>query len=168
MSTIPYFAYGSNMLTRRLRGRVPSAQPLGKAILAGHRLAWHKIGKDGSGKCDIAPDPGGTVWGVIFVIDPSEMPGLDAAEGLGYGYEKKQITVTLAGKETLVTTYQATRIDPDVVPWHDYKDYVLAGAMEHNLPYPYIQTIRAVHSVCEPDASTFNPPRNRQPPTEGR
>lgn len=145
-----YFAYGSNLLTSRLRGRVPSARPLGRAVLSGHRLAWHKVGADGSGKCDIAPDPDGTVWGVVFLIDPAEMPRLDAAEGLGKGYEKKKITVTLAGKPIQATTYQATRIDPTVVPWHGYKDYVLAGAIEHDLPYPYIQTIRDV-------ASAFNP-----------
>lgn len=154
MNPITYFAYGSNMLTRRLRGRVPSARALGRVNFPDHRLAWHKVGKDGSGKCDIAPEPGGTVWGVVFQIEPAEMPRLDAAEGLGHGYEKEIVTVILAGKGIQATTYRATRIDPDVVPWHGYKDYVLAGAMEHDLPYPYIQTIRDAVSAPEPNPST--------------
>ena len=84
-----YFAYGSNLLTRRLRARVPSARPLGPALLKGHRLAWHKISRDGSGKCDITPDPGGTVWGVVFEIDPQKKCGLDRTEALGFGYDVK-------------------------------------------------------------------------------
>ena len=51
-----YFAYGSNMSSRRLRERMPGARAESRAILPCHRLAWHKIGKDGSGKCDIVAD----------------------------------------------------------------------------------------------------------------
>ena len=144
----------------------PFTPPIGRATLPGHRLAWHKVGKDGSGKCDIAPYPGGTVWGVVFRIDPAEMPQLDKAEGLGLGYERTIITVILAGKEIQATTYRATRIDPAVVPSHRYKDYVLAGAIEHNLPYTYIQTIRDVVSAPDPDRSAINQPLSRKHPTE--
>ena len=41
------FAYGSNMLTSRLRRRCPSAMPLGVATLIGYELRWHKKSKDG-------------------------------------------------------------------------------------------------------------------------
>lgn len=49
---IYYFAYGSNMLTERLIARTPSARPVGTSLLPGHRLTFHKRGRDGSGKCD--------------------------------------------------------------------------------------------------------------------
>ena len=150
MNPIPYFAYGSNLLTRRLQGRVPSAHPLGAARLKGSRLAWHKVGADGSGKCDIAEDPDSIVWGVLFEIDPAEMPSLDRVEGLGHGYETKFVSVTLAGTEVRAKTYQATRTDPDLRPWHWYKDLVLAGAVEHGLPFPYVQAIRDIKATSDP------------------
>lgn len=47
-----YFAYGSNMSLLRLWQRVPSAVRIGVFTLQGHQLRFHKLGKDGSGKCD--------------------------------------------------------------------------------------------------------------------
>jgi gamma-glutamylcyclotransferase len=47
------FAYGSNMLSARLRERVPSARPAGTACLPGFSLRWHKVSVDGSGKCNV-------------------------------------------------------------------------------------------------------------------
>ncbi|MGM0412630.1 MAG: gamma-glutamylcyclotransferase family protein, partial [Pseudomonadota bacterium] len=90
----PYFAYGSNMLTARLRARVPSAHPVGRARLDNHALAWHMAGPDGSAKCDIVTTPGTVVHGVLFRLDAGELPLLDAAEGLGHGYDRETVTVT--------------------------------------------------------------------------
>lgn len=57
------FAYGSNMLTARLRERVSSARPVGTACLPGFSLRWHKVSVDRSGKCDVVEDatPGACV-----------------------------------------------------------------------------------------------------------
>src|SRR5438552_200988 len=50
-----YFAYGSNMAIERLKARVPSAELVCIADLAGHQLKFHKRSKrDQSGKCDAA------------------------------------------------------------------------------------------------------------------
>jgi len=146
-----YFAYGSNLLTRRLRERVRSARPIGKVTLNLHRLAWHKISRDGSGKCDIAPDPNGTVWGVVFEIDSQEKHILDGAEGLGYGYDEKEVTVTIDGVDVQASTYFATQIDPGTLPYHWYKALVLAGAREHGLPREYVSSIERVRSIEDTD-----------------
>lgn len=152
-----YFAYGSNMLIRRITARVPSARVIGPACLTGHRLAWHKISKDGSGKCDIPSDPGGTVWGVLFEIDPQEKHHLDAAEGLGFGYGEKRIGVALNGEKIQATTYQATHIDASLLPYHWNKEFVLAGAREHGLPPDYLGSIERACSIEDP-----NPIRRRK------
>ncbi len=47
-----YFSYGSNMSSRRLLSRVPSARFITSASLPGHALHFHKKGLDGSAKCD--------------------------------------------------------------------------------------------------------------------
>ncbi len=50
-----HFAYGSNMLTRRLTdsSRAPSAVACGVATALGFVVRFHKVGADGSGKCTL-------------------------------------------------------------------------------------------------------------------
>lgn len=145
MKELFYFAYGSNMSTRRLRGRVPGARPVDVARLAGHRLAWHKKGRDGSGKCDI-PACGGdaVVYGVLYSIDAGQKHRLDSAEGRGY--EQKTVEVWLLNREEGVNalTYCATRIDSRYIPYDWYRDHVLIGAREHGLPDYYVRMIENV------------------------
>lgn len=149
-----YFAYGSNMSTRRLRCRVPSARVVDVAMLAGHRLAWHKKGADGSGKCDIpAADPDSLVHGVLYAIDSAHKPRLDRAEGLGTGYEQKFVDLQFPDRDMLVSafTYYAIRIDPGYVPYDWYRDHVLIGAREHALPAGYVRLIERVATIRDGD-----------------
>src|SRR5436309_10854406 len=83
-----YFAYGSNMLTRRLTARTPSAAAVGTGFVEGYRLSFDKVSSDGSGKCDIEPtsNPADRVYGVVFTIADAEAGALDDAEGLDRGY----------------------------------------------------------------------------------
>lgn len=154
MENLLYFAYGSNMSTRRLRHRVPSARPVGAGSLAGHRLAWHKKGADGSGKCDIpAARPGDIVYGVLYQIDAAHRIHLDRAEGLGRGYELKDVEVLVLDRAEPVGafTYCATRTDSNYLPYAWYKDHVLIGAREHDLPADYIRLIENVPVFEDPD-----------------
>jgi cation transport regulator ChaC len=151
-----YFAYGSNMSVPRLRHRVPSAHALSAAMLHGHRLAFHKAGRDGSAKCDAAP--GRCVqehlYGVVYRIDPQERPLLDAAEGLGNGYEEKRVSVRcLDGPEVEAFTYCATHIDPSLRPFPWYLEHVIRGARAHGLPPSYIAMITGVQTTADWDAS---------------
>jgi gamma-glutamylcyclotransferase len=150
-----YFAYGSNMSRARLRERAPSADALGCFALKGHDLRFHKSSSDGSAKCDAyaTRDPGDAVYGVLFRIDPSEKPALDHAEGLGYGYDQKDITVA-AHDGSLVTaiTYVATNINTNLKPYSWYLNHVLVGAMEASLPSDYIAAkIKSIDAVADND-----------------
>ena len=149
------FAYGSNMLWRRLRARVPSARPLGTAILHGHRLHWHKSGRDGSGKCDVVPtaEAGHAVHGVLYEMLAAEQPALDLAEGLGAGYDLKQVEVEARDGPVTAFLYQATLTDPDLRPYHWYKAIVVAGAREHGLPADYVARLEAALAIDDPDAA---------------
>jgi len=147
MTELLYFAYGSNMSSRRLRRRVPSARVVDVAALAGHRLAWHKKGSDGSGKCDIpAGKVDDMVYGVLYTFDPAHKPRLDRAEGLGRSYGQRDVEVSPLGREARVTaiTYYALRIDVTYVPYDWYRDHVLIGAREHALPGHYVRLIESV------------------------
>ena len=149
-----YFAYGSNMSSPRLRQRTPSARALGIARLSGHALRWHKLGRDGTGKCDIVPcgeDANEVVWGALYEIAVAEKALLDRIEGLGIGYSETQVFATTAAGGVWALTYQAKpdRIDPTLRPRPDYKAHVLAGAVEHGLPARYVAALRQVAVVSE-------------------
>ncbi len=149
-----YFSYGSNMSSRRIRHRLPSASPLAIASLHQHALRFHKKSPDGSAKCD-AHHTGRDehrIIGVLFDISEQEKQVLDRIEGLGHGYEAKTVEVSaFTGEILLAFTYYATAIDAGLKPYHWYKHHVLTGARENKLPASYIQTIALTESVCDPE-----------------
>jgi gamma-glutamylcyclotransferase (GGCT)/AIG2-like uncharacterized protein YtfP len=149
-----YFAYGSNMYTPRLRYRVKSAKPVGVAVLEGYELRWHKRSQDGSGKCSAFPAAGRSVTGVVFDFDSKEKGALDRAEGVGYGYQEKQVDALLNGKATNVFTYVADSryIDDSLRPYSWYKDFVVLGANEHGLPSAYIKSLQAQLALTDPQS----------------
>lgn len=155
MATFRYFAYGSNMATERVRSRAPSARPVGVARLPRHVLRWHKRGRDGSGKCDIsAADAADTdaVWGVLFDIECTDKPRLDAAEGLGVGYDARTVQVLAESGSCEALTYQARRshIDARLRPTPWYKRHVVIGAREHGLPAAYQRALAAIRTTEDP------------------
>jgi cation transport regulator ChaC len=151
-----YFAYGSNMSTARLRERMPSCKPIGKATLPGYSLRFHKRSVDQSGKCNaFATGNVNGVIGVLFSFDPAERAELDKAEGVGSGYEHATVTVINdKGRRRKALTYLATPdyIDDNLKPYGWYKDFVLAGGREHGLPPEYIaEYIQSIESIADPD-----------------
>lgn len=160
--TFTYFAYGSNMATRRLRARTPSARIVGRAFVSGWRLNFHKLALDGSAKCSIvhtglAQD---RVYGVLYAIAKAEQPALDLAEGLGFAYRAEQLQVVPDGSALLeapnhsavqALAYIALSLDETAVPYHWYKQFVVAGAIEHGLPAPYVALIQSTVSQDDPD-----------------
>lgn len=154
-----YFAYGSNMFTKRLQNRAPSASKITNAALSGYSLYFHKrSNKDGSGKCNIRPKNDSVVYGVIYEIDKKQKSDLDRAEGLGYGYEEAHITVNTDNGIADVFTYMASEshIGNSLNPFSWYKTLVLVGTNEHGLPEDYIANIKAVNSVIDPDKNRRN------------
>jgi len=153
-----YFAYGSNMSCRRLQARVLSARKLAVGLLPAHELMFHKIGKDGSAKCDIRvcedrrDNREVYVYGVVFEIDPAHKRALDRIEGLGDGYEEKTVTIVLPnGSSVTAFTYFATHTDASLRPLDWYRDHVLIGARENGLPADYIRAIELQATREDPD-----------------
>lgn len=148
-----YFAFGSNMSVKRLRERVPSAIARGAYRLLRHDLRFHKQGMDGSAKCDAFYT--GSEWdvihGVLYTINSEEKPVLDQAEGLGLGYELKEVSVVSGqGRAVSAFLYYATHIDESLQPFSWYKQHVLVGAREAQLPMEYrarIESIEAIHDA---------------------
>ena len=143
MAILTYFAYGSNMLSERLRGRVPSASPAGSAKLCGYGLDFAKISKDQSGKCDLVKSDHGAVWGRLFKIDPGHKSDLDRYEGPHY--ETIEVQVSVEGEARLALAYVALSEKRDLakVPYDWYLALVIAGARQGQLPSAYIDCLKA-------------------------
>ncbi|KEZ76414.1 gamma-glutamylcyclotransferase family protein [Salinisphaera hydrothermalis] len=149
-----YFAYGSNMCTARLARRVPSVAPVGPAWLSGHRLHWHLVGNDGSGKCNVVEtgDPGDRVYGVLFELDPARLDRLHAAEGPAYDF--LELTTGHATGQATAAIYRgrADWLDDALTPFDWYRDFVVTGAAEHGLPPHWIDGLAKVPTVPDPNA----------------
>jgi gamma-glutamylcyclotransferase len=153
---IHYFAYGSNLHPVRLGARVPSAELLGVAELPGHELRFCKRSVDASAKCTVSPGrESQQVFGAVFRIGEREKVLLDRAEGLGSGYSEASERLAVAGRPLDVFYYVAevAYVDPDLQPYHWYKQLVLAGARYHGFPDRYVAWIESVESMDDPDAA---------------
>lgn len=136
-----YFAYGSNMASRRMRDRAPGARAAGRACLAGWRLVADKPGRDGSAKANLARDPGACVWGVLWELREEELRALDRFEG---GYERVAVRVDADAGAALATTYVSSLrgAPPGLAP--AYKAFVLDGAREHGLPAEWVARLESL------------------------
>ncbi|WP_268960447.1 gamma-glutamylcyclotransferase family protein [Paraburkholderia metrosideri] len=148
-----YFAYGSNMSTRRIVARLPSAKTIATGFMIGYKLVFDKVSKDGSGKCDCehTGSVGDRVYGVIFVVLCSERAAFDRFEGVGTGYKPSAVRVDTDAGEMSALTYVATNRQSGLPPYAWYKQHVLVGAHEANLPEDYVRKIEAAIAINDPD-----------------
>ena len=148
-----YFAYGSNLLFARLHARTPSIKNVGVGYLPHHRLAFDKPGRDGSGKCGIEEVEGDDfIFGVIYEMDRDEKPLLDEIEGSGHDYVDKPVVVNSGEGPVNAFTYYPTRMDESLKPYDWYKAFVVQGAIENGFPEHYIDYLRSVESMVDPDS----------------
>jgi gamma-glutamylcyclotransferase len=153
MSHVLSIAYGSNLHPHRIRERVPGAQALGVVSLPGYTLAFHKRSKDSSGKAMLYKADDAIAYGVVYAIPSDEKHVLNTAEGLGAGYEEREIKVELNGTSVDALIYMASpsSVDHRLQPYHWYKKLVLAGAAYHRFPASYMVGIGAVASIQDLD-----------------
>ena len=154
--SILYFAYGSNLHPIRLRKRVSEVEFVGIAELHNHALRFHKSSIDESAKCDafLTGVESDCVIGALYQIPLKHLHDLDSAEGRGSGYELGSRLVLCQGTEARSFTYIAepSHIDVTLAPYNWYKSFVICGAEYHSFPVPYIESIRSVSCIPDPNA----------------
>lgn len=104
-------------------------------------------------------DPADRVYGVLFRIAECESDDLDRAEGVGTGYVRGEVQVTGPEGTRAAVTYIADNIDPDLRPYHWYKEFVVRGALEHKFPAAYIRRLQTTDS--RPDRNRDRCARNK-------
>ena len=142
------------MSLARLRARVPSANSLGTYFLTEHALRFHKLGKDGSAKCDAfqTKNFNDVVFGVLFELEANQKPALDFAEDLGRSYNEKPVIVKNdCGEECHAFMYYATCIESNIKPYTWYLHHVVMGAKENYLPEQYIKMLALTPATKDHD-----------------
>ena len=139
-----YFAYGSNMLTERLRARCPSAMVVGIAKVDNYVLEFSKPSLDNSGKATLSWTAGAGYCsiGVVFQVLEGEREKLDRAEGSGYARRDDFGVQLLDSRTRLDTSFCfAEKTDCTRKPYDWYLALVIAGARQHKLPDEYVSTL---------------------------
>ena len=95
-------------------------------------------------------------YGVLYDLADSDGGTLDRVEGVHTGgYIRCSIQLRCRdGGTTSAVTYIASdrHVDPACVPFDWYRDLVVAGALEHGLPAPYIDELAQIPAVPDPDS----------------
>ncbi|RWS17648.1 gamma-glutamylcyclotransferase-like protein [Dinothrombium tinctorium] len=149
--TVNYFAYGSNLLTSRIRIRNKSAVKVCIGRLNDYYLTFNGYSNTWKGgTANIVPRANSFVIGVVWRIAQTDVTQLDAQE---VGYRPVAVNVcTDDGSVLECRTYvqlngceheQHSCADPCfVAPSAAYKRVVLMGGEEHGLDAEYLDSIR--------------------------
>ena len=152
--SILYFGYGSNMPKAVIEGRVDPCERVGVAYITGYTLRFHKRSIiDHTGKCDAyrTGKPTDRVWGSLDRLSDDQIAAMDEIEGPGYRRATVKATTGDRVVEAHIYLARPEAVDSGLSPIDSYKDCVLSGARELNLPTAYIDAIEAVPSLPDPD-----------------
>jgi gamma-glutamylcyclotransferase len=136
-----YFAYGSNMLTSRLKARCPSAKVVCIATARGYSLDFSKLSTDSSGKATLVFSDGSSTQGVIFELIDDELSCLDRAEGKDYERNSGFVVHDDQGNQIKTVTYLANKQTTCLKPYDWYLALIIAGGLEHGIDISHLQRI---------------------------
>lgn len=152
-----YFAYGSNMLTKRIHINNPTAVRKEIGFLKNFRLDFLTHSKRWGGcSATIVPTENYVVWGVIWELHECNMCTLDNQEGVA---DKLYFPLTVNietpnGKLLKCRVYQQCNKPNEhlklcTLPKHRrpsplYLETILKGAKESQLPYDYIKFLEKI------------------------
>lgn len=146
-ATFLYFAYGSNLLTKRIHFQNPSAVFKDVAKLEGHKLEFRLPSKRWGGcAATIIKSSQDHLYGCLWELDMENLETLDNQEGVHNGIyahcDEKVFGVT-TNEAHEVYTYQVREekkrpLSEDCRPSKVYKGVIVQGALEHSLPTEYI------------------------------
>jgi gamma-glutamylcyclotransferase len=133
------------MASAHLGAWCPEFRALGPAELPDHRLAFLRRSiRWQAGVVDILPDPGSSVWGVVYEL-PVGLGELDAKEAEGVAYRRREVEVLMDGSPLAAMAYQLIEREPmEVAPRREYVDLLVAGAREHRLPADYVAALAGI------------------------
>ncbi len=147
-----YFAYGSNMNKEQMLARGAKPKVVGVAKLPGHQLAFFDYSAvwDGAEET-VVPAPGHDVWGIVYELSPSDRERLDDAQdvrldGSGAYFHSPAKVTDQEGKVYTVLLYKRDKLGIPQKPSQEYLNFIVQGAVDHELPSGYVETLRRMES----------------------
>ncbi|XP_056640476.1 gamma-glutamylcyclotransferase-like [Diorhabda sublineata] len=156
MSKSIYFAYGSNLLSKRIHHMNPNAVRWGKGILKNYALDFGNYSTFWKGcAATIVEKPGNEVWGALWELNDVDFENLDKQEGVHLNIYRPIIVdiETPDGKIIKCKSYQQvnkyeeidlTKLPEDRRPSPAYLNVIVQGAEETGLPNEYINFLKTV------------------------
>jgi hypothetical protein len=137
--------------------RCPEARTLGVARLVNHRLWFPRFSRAWNcATAGVEPHPGSAVWGVLYEIQPNDIPVLNYHEGYdpqGPVAANKRVlrevtVLRLAGSEPVkAMTYFAMADGTTDLPSEAYMQAIIDGAIYHGLPKAYLAALQNVRTA---------------------
>jgi len=142
----------------QMRSRCPSAKFVTAAKLPDCRLEFTRKSKERNcGVSDAVFDKSESVWGVVYDLSDMEIGLLDKVEGYHPGrnrsensYVREERHVFRDGNEKqplLVSIYLGNPQENPPLPNEAYKELLVKGAMQWNLPPDYIEKLKRVQTA---------------------
>ena len=143
-----YFAYGSNLDQSRLNKRLGDVSFLGRAKLAGYRLAF--TGKSKTWGCSstatVVSDDITDTCGICYALSEDQLEVLDEIEG--HRYFRDKILVTLGGKEVGAWIYIAPFMGETKKISRSYIDIILDSYLEYGFSLAPLISYLGEHLVA--------------------
>ena len=127
-----YFAYGSNLSTRRMKKLVGSWEDARRALLRGYKMGFYAYSPHwGCGVLDLEEDPSSIVYGAVYLVSEDAARTLDRYEGVPTVSRRLHVTVEAEGMGR-IEAYTYTHVNKRrfVQPAKHYLDSVLSGLRE--------------------------------------
>lgn len=125
---------------RQLGERCPGAVLVGPAMLPDHRALVTR-----EGWASVRPEPGSSVYGVIWQLTDEDLAALDVYEdtaGGVYRREMKHVKRLAQAESVDALVYVATEAASGT-PGRRYWETVIAAARHHGLPEAYVAELAA-------------------------
>ncbi len=130
--SVNYFAYGSNMDSKRMKERGIYFSQRERGFLNGYSLKFNKqaSANPAEGKANIMPNKEGLVEGIIFEISQPDLSKLNQFEGYPDHYMQKMVTVKNGnGTNIDCLTYiaKSDKVKDGLLPTKEYINHLLAA-----------------------------------------
>lgn len=152
-----YFAFGSNLLERRLKIQNKSAEKVGIGILKSYLLNFGSTlsSRWNGSSATITSAENSKVTGVVWTIQIDQLDNLDDQEGVHANiYRPMNVPVEVGERSILCRTYQLVNNPPLILdlskspferqPSYTYLSVIVNGALENNFPKNYIDFVKSI------------------------
>ena len=134
------FTYGSNISHDQIKKRCPNSKFIKRAYHKGFKFVYDGYSfQHKSAAANIIKSKECEVWGGLFEITKEGLAKLDCFEGYPNSYDRKKVGVKdEEGNSYNVIVYfrEGKKIGK---PHKDYRDIILKGSRDCNLPGKYIE-----------------------------